>query len=238
MPRPWTPADDPAITAWFDASDDDSFVLVDGRVAEWRSRIGGSVLANGVVSGQPVRDGDWLNTVDRMLRLADGSWPDPCAIMACLWNVNFARTFGVALGVGPGNGQILTRQSLSGNTAVTFYQWNANGSDWFEDAITRGDPAPGFVSGNTSSNGFWRGLPAATAPMLWSARFNGITAFRLGTTNAGEGSASWWNDLIVCPAADQTTELRQKVEGYLAHKAGISLTLPADHPYKNAPPMT
>jgi len=30
---------------------------------------------------------------------------------------------------------------------------------------------------------------------------------------------------------------RQRVEGYLAHKWGLDMLLPADHPYKNAPPL-
>jgi hypothetical protein len=30
---------------------------------------------------------------------------------------------------------------------------------------------------------------------------------------------------------------RQRLEGYVAHKWGLSPLLPADHPYKNAPPL-
>jgi hypothetical protein len=33
-----------------------------------------------------------------------------------------------------------------------------------------------------------------------------------------------------------TTADRQRVEGYLAHKWGLTANLPADHPYKNAAP--
>lgn len=42
-------------------------------------------------------------------------------------------------------------------------------------------------------------------------------------------------EIIVCPAyVDSTT--RQKIEGYLAHKWGLTANLPSDHPYKNAAP--
>lgn len=43
-------------------------------------------------------------------------------------------------------------------------------------------------------------------------------------------------ELIVVPAALSTAD-RQKVEGYLAHRWGLSESLPADHPYKSAPPV-
>lgn len=43
-------------------------------------------------------------------------------------------------------------------------------------------------------------------------------------------------ELVAVPAALSTAD-RQKVEGYLAHKWGLSESLPADHPYKSAPPV-
>ena len=43
-------------------------------------------------------------------------------------------------------------------------------------------------------------------------------------------------ELVAVPAALSTDD-RQKVEGYLAHKWGLSESLPADHPYKAAPPV-
>jgi hypothetical protein len=43
------------------------------------------------------------------------------------------------------------------------------------------------------------------------------------------------SEIICCPANLSTTD-RQKVEGYLAHKWGLTANLPAGHPYKNVAP--
>ncbi|OVE75448.1 hypothetical protein BVX97_04530 [bacterium E08(2017)] len=45
-----------------------------------------------------------------------------------------------------------------------------------------------------------------------------------------------WGEFIMCQ--DVTSEMRQKVEGYLAHKWGLTDNLPADHPYKSAAPTS
>lgn len=41
---------------------------------------------------------------------------------------------------------------------------------------------------------------------------------------------------IIIVYGDTSTATRQKIEGYLAHKWGLAANLPADHPYKSAPP--
>jgi hypothetical protein len=43
-------------------------------------------------------------------------------------------------------------------------------------------------------------------------------------------------EFIVCK--DVTVENRQKIEGYLAHKWGLTDNLPSDHPYKTTVPTT
>lgn len=42
---------------------------------------------------------------------------------------------------------------------------------------------------------------------------------------------------LVMTASALSTDDRQKLEGYLAHKFGIESNLPADHPYKSGPPL-
>ena len=42
-------------------------------------------------------------------------------------------------------------------------------------------------------------------------------------------------EILVLPAK-ATVDTRQRIEGYLAHKWGLTANLPADHPYKSAAP--
>lgn len=54
----------------------------------------------------------------------------------------------------------------------------------------------------------------------------------------GSGGYAWYGPIveIVASTNDSSTEERQKLEGYLAWKWGLEANLPADHPYKSAPP--
>ena len=41
---------------------------------------------------------------------------------------------------------------------------------------------------------------------------------------------------VVCLTAPASTDIRQRIEGYLAHKWGLTANLPSNHPYKVNPP--
>ena len=58
--------------------------------------------------------------------------------------------------------------------------------------------------------------------------------YRVYTTPARINAA--FAELVFLPIAVATAE-RQKLEGYLAHKWGLSANLPSDHPYKSAAPI-
>ena len=81
---------------------------------------------------------------------------------------------------------------------------------------------------------------------------NGTASTTTGTTNTGSISNSDVLDLgaaavggqamtgdiaeIMVGGATLDTNQRQKIEGYLAHKYGLSDNLPSDHPYKSGKP--
>ena len=70
---------------------------------------------------------------------------------------------------------------------------------------------------------------------------NGTAQLALGTIAGTDGTlgqapfGGQASEVLVMPAV-QTTDIRQQVEGYLAHKWGLAGNLPAGHPYKSAAP--
>jgi uncharacterized protein YjdB len=70
-----------------------------------------------------------------------------------------------------------------------------------------------------------------------ASNISGGTGFRIGRREATVGQ-NWDGSLgeVIASTAALTTTDRQILEGYLAHKWGTQATLPADHPYRNAPP--
>jgi hypothetical protein len=65
---------------------------------------------------------------------------------------------------------------------------------------------------------------------------NTASAWSVGanTVNSEAGNMDLYELIVINETV--STDTRQKIEGYLAHKWGLTSDLPADHPYKNAAP--
>jgi hypothetical protein len=101
------------------------------------------------------------------------------------------------------------------------------------EGMVYGTVQPGSVSYLTKDGG----TPASTALTLWTSPLK-----QIGWD--GQGEYGWvgydWGfgdvyELIVLPY-NQPVDVRQKLEGYIAHKWKLASKLPSDHPYKNQPP--
>jgi hypothetical protein len=107
------------------------------------------------------------------------------------------------------------------------------GTQWFESY-------PVFLNGGTSSG---VALPAISTPFIFAtdaSPSSNRTNTYIGSDRAsGFGSNRGWigtiSEIIILPAAPGTAG-RQRIEGYLAHKWGLTTNLPNDHPYKSAAP--
>jgi hypothetical protein len=86
-----------------------------------------------------------------------------------------------------------------------------------------------FVNGNTGSTN------SGTSTRTNTCQGFGVGANFIGTSPSGATSVSYTHEILVYNRV-LTTFQRQYIEGYLAWKWGIQSTLPAGHPYKNAPP--
>ena len=66
----------------------------------------------------------------------------------------------------------------------------------------------------------------------------GATGYRLGTLSSN--FQYWPGDIAEVIVVDSyvTTAVAESLEGYMAHKWGLSSLLPSDHPYKSAAPTT
>lgn len=89
---------------------------------------------------------------------------------------------------------------------------------------------------SSSCNGFVNGTAMTTTGTTNSGSISNSNVLDLGA--AAVGGQAMTGDLaeVLVGGATLDTNQRQKIEGYLAHKWGLSANLPSDHPYKsNAP---
>jgi hypothetical protein len=225
---------------WLDAADASTITTVSSAVSQWNDKSGNGRNATQGTSGlRPTYNATGTNGLPRIefnnreLTLPAGvynSSPAACFVM------NRGTTEAVPFRLQ--------------NTSEVFFLYNfTENRAW---ATRRGQaqvpytqPALGpvsdiYVHDSGSSSG-----------VTWSHVINGTavsTAANIGNAGAGSNTNAIGrnsggsnpligsiNEIIVLPGAIASI-VRQKLEGYLAHKWGLTASLPSDHPYKTVGP--
>lgn len=227
---------------WFDAADEATITLNGSNVAQWDDKSANAVaLAQSTASWQPAYNAtdDYIEldgTDDKLIGSLTGLSGNPDLMLLAVVDQRTlpfldGRFFNIG---GSGNG-------------VFYY---CCGQDWlirFGDgnekynAVTY--PAKTLVafthpaSGNYVSGDFYVNGTAQT-PTGSFADANLPNVVSPCDVYLGPPAGQHTNMRIyeVIAFEDNTTDTRQKMEGYLAHKHGLEGSLPGGHPYKAAPP--
>ena len=244
---PWTPASlSDGLAMWLDASDSSTFTLASGAVAEWRDRSGnGRHVSQATAAQRPARVENvvngravvrWSGAARGLTTASDLSFGDfdvfvafrDTGVSAYERLVDHEYTTGFWLGRDETNAGSwrsgVQEAALPHGRAVPLAdgQWHIVQSRRAGTTHTiRGDGGAG-VSGTVS------GSPTAARPVRIGARIDG-GAQELVDGDIGE---------VVLVAAALGDDDRLRLEGYLAHRWGTAASLPADHPYRSAPPLT
>jgi hypothetical protein len=254
-PEPWTPAQlSPAV--WLDASDSTTVQLVGSAVAQWGDKSGNSqhfgqadstlrptyetAAQNGLnairiingpgnttqtkqylnssitYSGSQISlfsvhlndAGFGLNTFSRLFSFAASAGAD------------FNSTVGIALTYGVTSGIALFRDNRTiATTGAIDNQW------CFVSAERNGTAGRISLNGGTFVTG------------TTSANNQGIERARIGNdfAAADSGMYGWAAEKVIVFGALSDANW-QRLQGYAAHKWGLTANLPNDHPYKSAAP--
>lgn len=235
---PWTPAN---ITTqlWLDASDSSTITLVSGAVSQWNDKSGNNRHATqATAANRPVVLTANINGLDVL------SFDNSNDAMTTEWNstaTNNYMIFSVAnLNTGSGFRRMIA--STTNNSHITpINGGNPNQAIQIKGADVSSQWGVGGVS-NLSvlvapptgsflhfSNGSQRTINSVSVTD-WGV----LTLGRLAVFS--EPMDGRLCEVIVTYSSDTTT--RQLVEGYLAHKWGLTANLPANHPYKTTAPTT
>lgn len=236
----WTPAQMTTLARWWDADG-----LPVGSVATWPDKSGNNKhMAQGTVSRQPYSDGKSVTTdgvddelyVDLTCLIGSTYWvfyvasitSEDMFLLTSLNNVDrglcqqYIRSSGVYWSHNSSGTDVsvigLTPSLSIGDPIITCYEYSGNTMRWWRDGILRASLST--TKSLTSLNGGNLGRRAA------SPTNDDIKIYEIIITNVRPDDA-----------------LRQKIEGYAAHKWDALLgttrlvsTLPIDHPHKSAPP--
>ena len=123
---------------------------------------------------------------------------------------------------GPRSGATSTGYTRSANAAEIYHVFGQNAGTRF-GARVNGSAVTSFVEAGGGDR----------APNICNPA---ITGFNVGGNGgASNGAIVDFAEMLVLTTAP-TLDNTQRIEGYLAHKWGLTASLPADHPYKVNPP--
>jgi hypothetical protein len=256
----WTPADiDTAL--WLDAADASTITESGGAVSQWNDKSGNNFNANQGTSAQrPTyvtnavgnNNAILFDGVDDFIVVAHNNLLnmqlDPSAVF-CVFKQDISGTGFRLFQKDDGLGNLADSVFSSPTSRVSFA--GAYGGS-FSPAYTPGDVAilsstwngslitnwldgtlatPGTVQNGTivGSSIDPTNTPVASTDDLYIAKRN--------NPGSSEGNFQGYICEIIFSNLNLSTIERQKVEGYLAHKWGLTANLPADHPYKTAIPV-
>ena len=237
----WTPA---LITTalWLDANDASTIIESGSAVSQWSDKSGNGrnvtqatsanrpTVANAVLNGKNVIRFDGIN--------------DKLATASALYTTASLGIYAVTANRNSSGDSAWAGQYVAGDPGRTLvYQ---NGVSVRAAAIfTASNGAEFLATPNTSFHLFGYHVNGVNAEVFYEAVSRNTasnfanqianTPFALGDFGATIVAALDAAE-VVCLSAPASTDTRQKIEGYLAHKWGLTANLPADHPYKVNPP--
>ena len=243
-PAAWTPADLTDLFAWYDPSDAATITEVGGSVSQLDDKKATFDISQGVGADQPntgtrtlnsqnVLDYDGTDALERLNTFSLGL-SDYTVISVGQCDVN---TSSMLLNFTEG-----TTRALQINKNTNSYQifvWH--GATFRQLAHSdNGAPNDAFINSavvnfNTDVKSYLNGgneqVGVITTPAI------DIDTIALGKwyVNASSRWDGAIGEVIICNAAISVSD-RQKAEGYLAHKYGLTAKLPAAHPYKTVAP--
>jgi len=258
---PWTPSQlGSNLAVWLDADDSSTITLNGSTVSQWRDKsVNARHLSQANAANQPTRTLNALNG-GTALTFSGNQWLFNLAVSGLLRNVaggsltvvtNYTNAIQQRFAASVLN-------SLSTSRAAVFLQPTSllagGGRRVDSDAFTAALSATAYTNGtsviqsmslNFAANinsQFVNGSAAGTSTFSGGGNSSDTAALSLAvgcSTADGISAGNLMAGLVsevVLTHGDPTTLDRQRIEGYLAHKWGLTTNLPTDHPFKNSKP--
>jgi prepilin-type N-terminal cleavage/methylation domain-containing protein len=235
----WTPAQI-STELWLDAADISTVVLNGEKVSEWRDKSGNDrhatqaitakqpILVESSVNGKSTITFDNVNNGQGLLTAYTQS--ENNNYMIYFAGGNFTSSSNRLINSATKNALISVTRS---SETVYVGSFLVQGSPYGANNTTN---IGGLVAPSSGSLKFFGNGTQIENRVVAGTSFGRIGFGSHGVvvgTGTEPGNGRLCEVIIVLQSTD---EIRQQIEGYLAHKWGMTSNLPSDHPYKNTPP--
>jgi len=217
---------------WLDASDPATVTESSGSVSEWRDKSGNNrTFTQATGANQPAFTSNGLNGLSVLTFggndfLTNSGW-QPYRSAAIVYSDSSTAGFVTPFG--------------SEYIATGAYHGAASNAATFQSGVTDAKTLNGanFRNGSSIGNGTTTSRPSSVCVQTHVATGDLTQPFRnIGADFASAASRAITGiiaEVIISPFAWSSLD-RQKLEGYLAYKWGLTASLPNDHPYKTVRP--
>jgi hypothetical protein len=235
----WDPA---SITTalWLDAADASTVTTVSGAVSQWNDKSGNARHATQATAGRrPAYTSSGLNGknvltfADDFLSNASVDWGDSASSVFLVLGATGPGTFRNIIATGTG---VMNQwgYGLTNTNAYAIFQilvapqaFSATPSITDILCFTSAGRVSTSVSATLTTNGTLNGTRTRSGAGLTSTA--GII---IGSDNSvSEPFTGFIGEVVLVPEI-VSTNTRQQMEGYLAHKWGLTANLPNEHPYR------
>lgn len=248
---PWTPSQINT-HVWLDASIEDSITKDESDiVSAWADQSGKNNHAEQSVEGRrPSYVATGLNGLpmvkgDNLLRRLEGPFVYACNNSFHIFKVlskfeanDFVYDFTESSNIRCYNSQVFVYRYISGAAATDSISVPVETNPfmfyaaYINSKVATNNEFELYKNGNTSQV---TGYPGhSTAPAFTDQSFSNY--YILDDSNNNNALDGGIGEMIII-VGDITTDIRQRIEGYLAHKWLLTDLLPVDHPYKSTIPV-
>ena len=238
---------------WLDAADASTVTTVSSAVSQWNDKSGNSrnftqstsgnrpALTTNALGGKPVVTFD--GTDDRLT--ASVTTGSSTATVVSVWKLNqqptnpgqsfaFSRIYDIKTGFG--GLQLLNDVStLAIHTKSSLYQTALTATKWFASGTSTELTVQKFDTSTTAFNRNGSVVSSTASPANVGEAGSNCAIGARGDVNSITHLNGYVAELIVVNGIASDVVV-QKLEGYLAHKWGLTANLPAGHPYKTVGP--
>lgn len=245
----WLPSDLTALEAWYDASDSGTITESSGSVSQWNDKsASGFNLTQGTGASQPTTGTKTLNSLNVLNFASDfmtvntgtNHTGNTLSVVAVVRRNSSNNLSGLVVVIDDA-----TAADYSAGSAIVGYQSDAStmkaynsGGALSSITIPGNDIAYIYGSIFDGTNQTCYDDGTAGTPVATSLSFNWdelIVGCRWEGSAYQTPTDSDYAEIVVVDGALSTDD-RQKTEGYLAHKWGLTANLPGGHPYKTVAP--
>ena len=234
---------------WLDAADTSTIIQSSNLVSQWSDKSGNARHGTQAGAARPTYNATGLNAKPTLI--FDGSTTDlVLASVSALTSVN--QSFVI----------IAQRNNAAGRTEISFGIGNKTTSDGIADiprwtdnvmysqvgyvsnrpsptSVITNSPYINCVTGGSIQLSYTNGILLGTGTAQSSSPFSVADGGYIGSGRALSPSNRYFagniSELVIIPSV-VTNDIRQKLEGYLAWKWGLTANLPSNHPYKTVGP--